>query len=315
MNGPEFVGHSSIMSEILVIHREGPGSSAIVRMLDGHEEWRPTLATSAKQAEAILSRQSYTLVIVELTLAKSGSRPLLDQLLDDCKQHPVLLTGGDGTVNQVVEALNRGAAGFVHQAHIQRDLVEQVTRVLSAANQNKSQARLLECMTSARSMYSIESDPALIPTMLARFQASVRMFRITDEAECTRLAIALEEALTNALYHGNLEVSSKLRQDSLTEYYALAKRRRQESPYAERRIHVIEELDQEKAVFTIRDEGPGFDTTNINAEPDPEDLEAVSGRGILLMQAFMDEVVYNDRGNEVKLVKLTPKADDATRVA
>lgn len=303
------------MTEILVIHREGPASSAIIQLLNGHEEWRPTLASSAKQAVAILDRHAYALVIVELALADAGPNPLLDQLLDHCAQHPVLLTGGDGTVNQVVQALNRGAAGFVHQAHLQRDLVEQVGRVLSAANQNKSQARLLECMTSARSIYSIESDPVLIPTVLARFQASVRMFRVVDESESTRLAIALEEAISNALYHGNLEVSSKLRRDNLADYYALAKRRRQESPYAQRRIHIVEELDQEKAVFTIRDEGPGFDTSTINVEPDPEDLEALSGRGILLMQAFMDEVTYNDRGNEVTLIKRKAAADSLTLVA
>jgi anti-sigma regulatory factor (Ser/Thr protein kinase) len=55
--------------------------------------------------------------------------------------------------------------------------------------------------------------------------------------------------------------------------------------------------------YTIRDEGQGFDPANV---PDPtaaENLLAVSGRGIMLMRTFMDEVKYNAKGNCVTLIK------------
>ena len=61
----------------------------------------------------------------------------------------------------------------------------------------------------------------------------------------------------------------------------------------------------------IRDEGPGFDPASIPNPTDPEYLERPSGRGMLLMRSFMDELTYNDTGNEVTMVKAVPATEDA----
>ncbi len=53
----------------------------------------------------------------------------------------------------------------------------------------------------------------------------------------------------------------------------------------------------------IRDEGSGFDRSELPDPTDPENLLKSSGRGVMLMQTFMDEVIFNDRGNEVTLIK------------
>jgi anti-sigma regulatory factor (Ser/Thr protein kinase) len=53
----------------------------------------------------------------------------------------------------------------------------------------------------------------------------------------------------------------------------------------------------------VRDEGPGFDPGGLPDPTDPANLERPCGRGLLLMKTFMDEVRYNDRGNEVTMRK------------
>jgi len=53
----------------------------------------------------------------------------------------------------------------------------------------------------------------------------------------------------------------------------------------------------------IADEGPGFDPKSLPDPRDSESLESVSGRGVMLMRLFMDEVTYNESGNSVTLVK------------
>ncbi len=90
--------------------------------------------------------------------------------------------------------------------------------------------------------------------------------------------LALEEVLINAIKHGNKYDSNKS-------------------------VNVAHEIDEHQAVFTITDEGEGFRPTDV---PDPtadENLEKPCGRGLMLMRAFMDEVSYNDRGNQVRLMK------------
>jgi serine/threonine-protein kinase RsbW len=92
------------------------------------------------------------------------------------------------------------------------------------------------------------------------------------------IRLALEEALSNAVKHGN-------RFDP------------------EKKITVSTCLGADRADITVADEGEGFDPGGV---PDPtvdENLEKPCGRGIMLMRAYMDEVEYNDRGTEVHMVK------------
>jgi anti-sigma regulatory factor (Ser/Thr protein kinase) len=64
-----------------------------------------------------------------------------------------------------------------------------------------------------------------------------------------------------------------------------------------------------RAAVVVRDEGPGFDPARIPDPTDPDNLERLTGRGILLMRTFMDEIRYNDAGNEVTMVKLVGSSE------
>lgn len=100
-------------------------------------------------------------------------------------------------------------------------------------------------------------------------------------AEPARFAakLSLEEALTNAVKHGN-QCSPGT---NVTVRYAVA---------------------HDKTVIIVRDEGPGFIPEAVPDCTDAEHLNVPNGRGILLMNAYMDEVCYRDHGREVYLVKL-----------
>ena len=75
-----------------------------------------------------------------------------------------------------------------------------------------------------------------------------------------------------------------------------------QSPYCDRRITVEIFLDRESVRCVVRDEGAGFDTSDLTETLSPESAES-GGRGIILMHTIMDEVSYNESGNEVTLVK------------
>ncbi|MGZ5951322.1 MAG: hypothetical protein ACXWO1_14485 [Isosphaeraceae bacterium] len=71
-----------------------------------------------------------------------------------------------------------------------------------------------------------------------------------------RVGIALQEALTNALFHGNLEVNSSLRQEDERLFFNETEARRWQEPYTSRRIRVIVRVDHLATTFIIGDEGP-----------------------------------------------------------
>ena len=92
------------------------------------------------------------------------------------------------------------------------------------------------------------------------------------------LKLALEEAIANAIKHGNRNDPSK-------------------------HIVVRYHVDPQRVVIMVRDEGNGFHPDQI---PDPtkeENLERPYGRGIMLMQSYTTKVRFNRAGNEVWLLK------------
>ena len=130
---------------------------------------------------------------------------------------------------------------------------------------------------------------------------------LCDETNSVRVCVALEEALRNALHHGNLELDSSLREDNGVLYNNLFDERRQSEPFSKWRIFVDVDIDHDQGRFVIRDEGPGFNPNDLPDPTDPANLEKATGRGLLLMRTFMDEVAFNDTGNEVTMIKRCPQ--------
>ena len=142
----------------------------------------------------------------------------------------------------------------------------------------------------------------LIPKLRDRLMRSLAEYQVVTGKREIQFCMALEEALNNAFYHGNLELSSKLKEDGSSRFIELATEREVLSPWCERSVQVTELVSAFGLWLTIQDSGKGFDVQAVvDRCNDPEMLFA-SGRGLMLMRAFADEMFYNRAGNEVTLV-------------
>jgi anti-sigma regulatory factor (Ser/Thr protein kinase) len=148
-----------------------------------------------------------------------------------------------------------------------------------------------------------DSDIAKVPRVVQRVISAIGDFGWLPPQSQLYCGVALEEALLNAVIHGNLEVSSELRESDDGSFERMIELRRRDSRYGDRLVTVEAEFTREQAEWCVRDQGPGF---NVRSLPDPRSPERIglqSGRGVLMMRTFMDEVAYNESGNEVRLVK------------
>ena len=87
-----------------------------------------------------------------------------------------------------------------------------------------------------------------------------------------QVGIAIQEAIRNAMHHGNLEVSSELRQESVAVYNAKVEERLDIPVYSSRRVSVEAVFKEQIFQCIVEDEGPGFDTASVPDPTDPENL-------------------------------------------
>src|SRR5262249_31416202 len=158
--------------------------------------------------------------------------------------------------------------------------------------------RALGCLEYQEMRFALANDTSLIPPLVSYLEDCLARLKMAEPSGMILLGVALHEALTNAIFHGNLELSSSLKETNEKEYYRLAEERKNQEPYADRRVQVSVSLTPQEAVFVVRDDGDGFDPALLPDPTDPINLERVSGRGLLLIQTFMDRVEHNPRGNE-----------------
>lgn len=243
------------------------------------------------------------LVLTDLQMPVMSGLELVKQVREKYPLVPVILMTAQGSEEIAVQALASGAASYVPKSRLARDLATTVDTVLATSRAQRHHARLMECVTRNHWTFVLDNEPSLIPATVDHLQQHITRLKLCDETGRIRIAIALEEALLNALYHGNLEVTSELREQDTKHYYALAEERRREEPYRSRTIHFEATLSAAEMAFVVRDSGPGFNPGEVPDPTDPTNLERASGRGLMLIRAFMDEVRHNERGNEVTMIK------------
>ena len=125
--------------------------------------------------------------------------------------------------------------------------------------------------------FNISSNHAASQDVQKQIMAAVARHGFNEQSTFA-VRIALEEAMTNAIKHGNRLNSKK-------------------------KVHVKVKVTSKEAEIIIEDEGPGFDRA---AVPDPtlqENLEKCSGRGIHLIEAYMNEVDWKNGGRKLRMLK------------
>jgi CheY-like chemotaxis protein/anti-sigma regulatory factor (Ser/Thr protein kinase) len=289
------------MGTILVVDDSKIDLKRATMLLEKREK-SCAIITAGDGVEALkaIERERPNVVVTDLQMPNMTGLELVVEVRKRYPLIPVVLMTAAGNEEIAAEALAKGAASYVPKRELAADLANIVHRLLGLASEKQQKRRLLNSMTEAS--FELENDLKLLSAFVQELRESLPERGLFAHNDCLRITTAVDEALANAYFHGNLEVSSKLREQDATSFLELAEKRLQESPYNERKIFV--QLHWERNLtLTIRDEGPGFDPSGLPDPLAPGFVERPCGRGLLLMRSFMDQVEYNRTGNQVTLVK------------
>lgn len=264
---------------------------------------RPVYAANGREALDVIESAAPEIVVTDLNMPELDGLALVEAIRRSWPFLPVILMTAHGSEEVAVRALRRGAASYVPKRNLAQELSDTVENVLEIARADREEQRVLEFLELTESRFVLDNDLGAVASLVGHLEASLRRMRICDETGLIQVGVALREALVNAILHGNLETSSELQERDEAAFHALVERRRREPPYCDRRVRVVTRMTHAEAAFTVTDEGPGFDPSLLPDPRDPANLEKTTGRGLLLVRTFMDEVRHADRGRAITLVK------------
>jgi len=138
----------------------------------------------------------------------------------------------------------------------------------------------VEFMPISRSVV-VSSTPSAVADVFNQLQPGLKASNFSEE-DIFAVHLALEEAFTNAVKHGNKMEPNKA-------------------------VKIDYAIEPDKVEICMTDEGSGFDPEVI---PDPrygDNLYKPAGRGMLLMRSFMDVIEYNEQGNSVRMIRYREK--------
>ena len=128
-----------------------------------------------------------------------------------------------------------------------------------------------------KSLVKIPSDTRFAKDISTRVIGALKPYKV-DASDIFDVRLCVEEAVINAIVHGNRRDSSKS-------------------------VRVTYWIKDDKLNVEVEDEGAGFDHKHLIDPTADDNIEKGSGRGVFLIHKLMDVVEYNEAGNDMKMIK------------
>ncbi len=255
-------------------------------------------AENGKQALLQIGTQLPDLVVTDLQMPEIDGLELVTTIGEKYPDVPVVLMTAHGSEVVAAQALANGAASFVPKSELAENLLQTVMHILVMSESDSRYRKLVSCTIKTDFEFDLDNDPNIIDPLIDMVQQVAISQGLLTHNSRVQLGVALEHALLNSMIRGNLELS---RAEMPVLSQAMVAERRALEPYRNRRVYFRSLVTRDSAQFTIRDQGPVFDTSTIPAATNPDSFKDGAGRGLVLVQAFMDEVVFDATGNQLTM--------------
>lgn len=295
------------MAKVLLVE-DSPTQAVEMRMLLEEGSHDVKHAANGRVALEVLSNDTVDIVVTDLEMPEVNGLELVETMRIDYPHIPAILVTARGSEELAAEALQKGAAGYVPKNHLQSLLNDTIVDVLGVIRTDASFSRLISTLKRNVFEFEMPNQGDLISPLVGLLMQVVSGMELISGAEMNRLGVAIEHALVNAMYRGNLQLGASVTPAHHAIIYDdatsdLIERRKNEEPYKDRKVYVTASASKDQIEIVIRDEGPGFDTSKVPDKVNAELFAAESGKGLVLMKSFADELVFNESGNQVTMVK------------
>ncbi|EMJ92584.1 ATP-binding response regulator [Leptospira alstonii] len=268
-----------------------------------------TLAGTAEEALEICKDNSFDLIVTDVRLPKMSGIDFISKLRDREVNTPFIVITGNQDIDISIRALRLGAVDFFIKP-FRMDAIRQSLQKfenLFISSQELIGKNYFQ-MTESKQRFSIKPSLKNLNQYVNLVMRSISLIPGIHTDDILGIKLALYELLGNAIEHGFAGISydnkSKLLASD-TDYV----------DYVDRICDTLSEsvqlevgFENQKVYVSLKDRGAGFDPAKV---PDPvtdPNASYLSGRGIFLVRMNVDELVYNEIGNEVSFSRTLKRA-------
>ncbi|MCG6156615.1 ATP-binding protein [Rubinisphaera margarita] len=285
---------------ILILDSQDPPLSS---RIEAHPNWELVTVQETGAACTLIRDRECHLAIANDTQTESLSKALREECNADLSEVPIIVVSSGDDHTSTVNSLSLGAICFVPKSAPDLVLSDVIHRILRVCGYGVSQESIFKDCLQCHFVFRIDNDTSIVANYVSQLREIISVMTNASTRDRIRVAVATEEALLNAIIHGNLEVDSALRNGDGTKFVKRMKERQAQAPYEGRRVRLTTNIGESSIEVIVADEGPGFDRSAIPDPTDPDFIMRPHGRGLLLIQTFMDDVSFNETGNEITMRK------------
>ena len=251
------------------------------------------------------SAPEFDLVITDINMEGLDGFDVIRKVKALHPRLPVVLMTGQSSVDYAIRAMRMGASNLFMKPIAIRDLVQSVFHLVDMHRDFRLADDGLRGLVNERRHFLFRSDELDVPSLVRHLTDRLVPMGFASTSNLDVIAMALHEALVNSLEHGNLDLDSNLKGDLFARedpYGKMRAERMADPVFAGRLIEVRLAMDTERFEIEISDEGRGFDTGRMSPLLKGSDMCSHCGRGLPLIFLVMDEVHFNEKGNQIRLV-------------
>ncbi len=269
--------------------------------------YQVTTASNGKQALELVNQHKIDLILSDVNMPYMNGLELLEEIHNSTEQIPIMFVTGLEDAQEIIKAFRLGVANIISKPFEIEQILHTIERFFNAQKEFLSEtdfeSNFLQRETSEfilpTNFETIGKINAFILTKLSRR-------KVFTENDLLSIKLSLYEIIHNAMKHGNLEIDYQEESDIYEKKGTVEDiiTKKLENPeLRNRKVSIVLRQLEDRAEIEINDQGPGFDHTNLPDPTVPENLLLEHGRGILLTRLHMDDVYFNQKGNQITLVK------------
>jgi CheY-like chemotaxis protein len=263
-------------------------------------EW----AYNGKEALGKIIATSPDLLITDIKMPRMDGLELIERIKKEGIELPVVVITAFFDIDNAIKALRLGAVNFFKKPFDFQSIYDTVFKIEKLKLGMAERQRALDYFDGGHLRFVIPSNIELIDGVSGYIAERAADLGIVPKKQKFYTQLAIDEALSNAILHGNLSIKTKYSEgDKSGTRDDIYIERLSHPEFAAKKVFVDATVNRDMLEVVIEDEGPGF---NHGELPDPTDSENVfryHGRGIFVIKNIMDEVRYNEQGNRITLIK------------